>query len=107
LGRYNEVYEAPRQALKAVPGVELVEMPRNKSQGLCCGAGGARMWMEENIGKRINVERVEEALDQKPDVIAAGCPFCQVMISDGVTEKGQQEKVQVKDLAEIIADTLS
>ncbi|MBP7843685.1 MAG: (Fe-S)-binding protein [Proteobacteria bacterium] len=107
LGRYNEVYEAPRQALKAVPGVELVEMPRNKSQGLCCGAGGARMWMEENIGKRINVERVEEALDQKPDVIAAGCPFCQVMISDGVTEKGQQEKVQVKDLAEIIADTLA
>jgi Fe-S oxidoreductase len=106
LGRYNEVYEAPRKALAAIPGVELVEMPRNKTQGLCCGAGGARMWMEETIGKRINVERVEEALETKPDVIAAGCPFCQVMISDGVTEKAEQDKVQVKDIAEIIAEKI-
>lgn len=106
LGRYNEVYEAPRNALRSLPGVELVEMPRNKSKGLCCGAGGARMWMEETIGKRINVERVEEALAENPQVIAAGCPFCQVMVSDGVTEKGQAEKVQVKDIAEIVADTL-
>lgn len=105
LGRYNEVYEAPRDTIRAM-GAELVEMPRNKEKGLCCGAGGARMWMEETIGKRINVERVEEALDQKPDVIAAGCPFCQVMITDGVTEKGKENSVQVKDIAEIVADQI-
>ncbi len=106
LGRYNEVYEAPRSTLKAIEGVELVEMPRNKTKGLCCGAGGARMWMEEKIGKRINVERVEEALEQKPDVIAAACPFCQVMVNDGVTEKGKDKEVLVKDIAEIVADQL-
>jgi Fe-S oxidoreductase len=106
LGRYNEVYEEPRNALKAIPGVDLVEMPRNKSKGLCCGAGGARMWMEETIGKRINVERVEEALDTKPDVIAAGCPFCQVMLDDGVTEKGKKDEVAIRDIAEIVADQI-
>jgi len=107
LGRYNEIYEEPREALRAIGNVEVVEMPRNRSKGMCCGAGGARMWMEETIGKRINVERVEEALDQKPDVIAAGCPFCQVMLSDGVTEKKKEDNVAVKDLAEIIADRLA
>lgn len=106
LGRYNEVYEAPRDALKAVPGVQLVEMPRNRTTGFCCGAGGARMWMEETIGERINVNRVEEALDQKPDVIAAGCPYCQVMLSDGVTTKGAQESVKVMDVAELVADRI-
>ncbi len=106
LGRYNEIYEQPREALRAIGNVEIVEMPRNRSKGLCCGAGGARMWMEETIGKRINVERVEEALAQKPDVIAAGCPFCQVMLSDGVTEKKQEATVAVKDIAELIADKL-
>lgn len=107
LGRYNEVYEEPREALGAIGNVEVIEMPRNRKKGLCCGAGGARMWMEETIGKRINVERVEEALETKPDVIAAGCPFCQVMITDGVTEKKQEDNVAIKDVAEIIADRLS
>ena len=106
LGRYNEVYEAPRDTLKAIGGVELVEMPRNRTKGLCCGAGGARMWMEEKSGKRINVERVEEALELKPDVIAAACPFCQVMVSDGVTEKGEDKNVLVRDIAEIVADQI-
>jgi len=105
LGRYNNVYEEPREALRAIGGVEVIEMPRNRSKGLCCGAGGARMWMEETIGKRINVERVEEALATKPDVIAAGCPFCQVMVEDGVKEK--QSAVLVRDVAEIVADQLS
>jgi Fe-S oxidoreductase len=107
LGRYNEVYEAPRSALAAVPGVEVVEMPRSKQAGLCCGAGGARMWMEETIGKRVNVERAEEALAQKPDVVAAGCPYCQVMLSDGVNAKGQGETVKVLDVAEVVAGSLS
>ena len=106
LGRYNEVYDAPRNSLAAIPGVEVIEMPRNKQKGLCCGAGGARMWMEETIGKRINVERVEEALEQKPDVIAAGCPFCQVMVTDGVNGKGVQESVKVLDVAEVVANSL-
>jgi len=106
LGRYNDIYEAPRTALAAVPGVEVVEMPRHKKSGLCCGAGGARMWMEETLGKRINVERAEEALAQKPDVIAAGCPYCQVMLSDGVNSKGEGEKVKVLDVAEVIANSL-
>ena len=104
LGRYNEVYEAPRTALKAVPGVELVEMPRNKTTGLCCGAGGARMWMEETIGKRINVERAEEAIATQADVVAAGCPYCQVMLSDGVTAKAAPAKVL--DVAEVVAASL-
>lgn len=106
LGRYNDIFEAPRDAIKAMPGVELVEMPRNKKEGLCCGAGGARMWMEETIGKRINVERVEEALGQSPDVIAAGCPFCQTMLIDGVKEKNMSDKVEVLDVAEIVARSL-
>jgi Fe-S oxidoreductase len=105
LGRYNEVYEEPRNALKAF-GAELVEMPRNRKTGLCCGAGGARMWLEETIGKRINVERVEEALELTPQVIAAGCPFCQVMLTDGVNGKNKGEQVQVLDVAEIIASRI-
>ncbi len=104
LGRYNDVYEPPREALGSIPGVEVVEMPRNKKNGLCCGAGGARMWMEEKTGKRINVERTEEALAQKPQVIAAGCPYCQVMITDGVHEKAAP--VKVMDVAEIIAEKI-
>lgn len=106
LGRYNEIYEQPREALRSVPGLEVIEMPRSKEKGLCCGAGGARMWMEEKIGKRVNVERTEEALALKPQVIAAGCPYCQVMITDGVNEKAASEEVKVMDLAEIIANNL-
>lgn len=105
LGRYNDVYDAPRRLIAAT-GAEVVEMPRNKSKGLCCGAGGARMWMEETIGKRVNVERVEEALQTKPQVIAAACPFCQVMINDGVTEKAAND-VRVMDVAELVAEQLA
>ena len=105
LGRYNDVYDAPRNILRSF-GSEVIELPRNKQKGLCCGAGGARMWMEETIGKRINVERVEEALTTRPEVIAAACPYCQVMVSDGVTEKAQSDKVKVLDIAEIVADRL-
>jgi Fe-S oxidoreductase len=105
LGRYNEVYEAPRNVLRALGG-DVIEMPRSKQKGLCCGAGGARMWMEETIGKRINVERVEEALETKPQVVAAGCPYCQVMLSDGVNAKGASDTVKVLDVAELVADRI-
>ena len=103
LGRANGIYEAPRKLLEALD-VELVEMKRCRTKGLCCGAGGAQMWKEDEPGnKRINTERTEEALDTKPDVIAAACPFCNTMLTDGVKAKGSEEDVQVLDVAELIA----
>jgi Fe-S oxidoreductase len=105
LGRYNDVYDAPRNTLKrALPVVNLVEPPRNKSRGLCCGAGGGRMWMEEDTGKRINVERSEELLATGADVIATGCPFCMTMMTDGVTAQGSE--VPVLDISEVVASRL-
>lgn len=104
LGRYNEVYDAPRHALKAIPGVELVEMERSKKLGMCCGAGGARMFMEEKIGKRVNDLRTEQALETAPQVIASACPFCMTMLSDGV--KSKDSPVKTLDIAEIVANAM-
>jgi Fe-S oxidoreductase len=102
LGRYNNVYDSPRDVLQSVPGLEMVEMKRSKSRGFCCGAGGGRMWMEETEGKRINVERTEEALETKAGIIGTACPFCMTMMTDGVKAKEAGESVQVKDIAEIL-----
>jgi Fe-S oxidoreductase len=102
LGRWNDVYDDPRDILNAIPELNVTEMPRTKNKGLCCGAGGARMFMEETIGKRINVERTEEALATGAKVIAAACPFCSTMLTDGVKAKEKQETVVVKDIAEIL-----
>jgi Fe-S oxidoreductase len=106
LARWNGVTEAPRQALAAVPGVRLREMPRNRRQGFCCGAGGGRFWLEENLGTRVNQARVAEAaatLGEAGGVVATGCPFCLTMVKDGVNETGREETVRVLDLAEIVA----
>ena len=106
LGRYNDVYDAPRETLRrALPVVELVEAPRSHSRGLCCGAGGGRMFMEEKVGKRINVERTEELLSTKADALAVACPFCMTMIRDGVTAK--ESDVPVYDIAEVVASQLA
>jgi Fe-S oxidoreductase len=105
LGRYNDVYEAPRESMRrALPVINLVEAPRNKDRGLCCGAGGGRMFMEENTGKRINVERTEELLATGADAIAVACPFCMTMMTDGVKANGSE--VPVFDISEVVAGQL-
>lgn len=106
LGRGNNIYEAPRAVLEALD-VELVEMKRCKSNGLCCGAGGAQMFKEDEPGdKRINWERAEEALDTGAKTIAANCPFCITMLFDGVKSKDKEEEVQVLDIAEMVAQSI-
>jgi Fe-S oxidoreductase len=107
LGRWNGVYESPRDLLKAIPELKVTEMPRTKNKGLCCGAGGARMFMEEKIGARINITRTEEALATGVKTIAAACPFCSTMLTDGVKAKEQQANVQVKDVAELLAESIT
>jgi Fe-S oxidoreductase len=110
LGRHNKVYTPPREVLGAIPELKAEEMHRCKERGFCCGAGGARMWMEEKIGKRVNVERTEEALGLDPDLISTACPFCMVMLSDAVTAKqaegAAREDVAVLDVAQILQQSL-
>ncbi|MEZ4821582.1 MAG: (Fe-S)-binding protein [Ignavibacteria bacterium] len=105
LGRYNNVYTSPRLSLEST-GVDLVEMARTKDKGFCCGAGGGRMFLEETEGKRVNIERTEEALATGAKTIASACPFCMTMLTDGVKEKEKSEEVQVKDVAEIVLESL-
>ena len=111
LGRHNRVFTPPRQILQAVPGIAAEEMHRCKERGFCCGAGGARMWMEERIGKRINIERIEEALALDPDTISTSCPYCLVMLGDAVAAKkanGQaKDTLEVVDVAQLLARSVS
>jgi Fe-S oxidoreductase len=106
LGRHNQVYSPPRELLQVLPGATIVEMERNSERSFCCGAGGARMWMEESIGERINLNRTTEAVETGADQIAVGCPFCRVMLSDGLTSKqaaGEaREEVEVLDIAQML-----
>lgn len=104
LGRANDVYEAPRSLIEKLDA-ELVEMKRCKAKGFCCGAGGAQMFKEAEKGdKEVNIERTEEALETKPDLIATGCPFCNTMMTDGVKNFNKENEIEVKDLAELIAE---
>jgi heterodisulfide reductase subunit D len=106
LGRANDVYEAPRAVLEILDSA-LVEMKRSRKNGLCCGAGGAQMFKEAEAGsKEVNLERIEEALETNPSVVAAACPFCMTMLSDGIKNKEKEESVKVYDLAELIAASL-
>ncbi len=107
LGRHNDVYMAPRNVIGSLKGVEIVEAGRNGTKGMCCGAGGARMFMEENTGKQINVERSEELVATGASRIATACPFCYVMIDDGVKAQGlEDDAVKVADLAMHVLDAL-
>ena len=107
LGRHNKVFTPPREIMEKVPGVQAQEMHRCKNRGFCCGAGGARMWMEERIGKRINTERIDEALGTNPDTISTGCPYCMVMLGDAVSAKKSsgeaKETLEVIDVAQVLA----
>lgn len=110
LGRHNKIYTPPREIIAKVPGLRNEEMHRHKERGFCCGAGGARMWMEERIGKRINNERVDEALSLNPDIVSTACPFCLVMLTDSVNGKkndGQaKESVQVVDVSQLLLESV-
>jgi Fe-S oxidoreductase len=103
LGRYNNIYDQPREIIKNISGATLLEMERNRDKSFCCGAGGGRMWFEETIGKRINNMRVEQALETKPDAIGVSCPFCLTMFEDGIKDKGVEESVKTYDLIELVA----
>jgi len=111
LGRHNKVYEPPRDLIGAT-GATLAEMPRHADRALCCGAGGARMWMEEHIGKRINLERVDEAIETLGDgegTVVTGCPFCKVMVSDGLTQRSSEDVgtgVGVKDVSQLLLEAV-
>ncbi len=107
LGRYNNIYDIPRQILTSVPGVKILEMERNKENAMCCGAGGGRMWIEETEGKRINVERVEQALKLSPTMIGSNCPYCLTMLTDGTKAKEAEDQVRTMDIAEIVERSLA
>jgi Fe-S oxidoreductase len=106
LGRANGITEAPRAVARAVPGLRLVELPRNRANGLCCGGGGGHMWMEVKALKRVNLIRVEEALDAGVDMVGTGCPFCLAMVDLGRKVKEADERLYVKDVSELVAESL-
>ena len=106
IGRWNSEYETPRSVISSVTGIELVEMERTRRTSMCCGAGGGRMWMEEDAGQRVNVMRTDQALETNPDVIAVACPFCMTMMNDGVADRGVGETVETRDIAEILVDAV-
>jgi len=107
LGRYNDIYDAPREILSYIPGVQKEEMKRSGCDSMCCGAGGGMMWQEEHQGKRVNIARVEQALEVSPTVIGSACPYCLTMMSDGVKSKEMDDKVQTLDLVEILEKSLA
>src|SRR5438552_13950334 len=106
LGRYNGIMEAPRQVAKSVPGLTLIEPPRSRERGLCCGGGGGHMWMEVPAEKRVNIIRVEELLETKADIVGTACPFCLAMLDLGRKVKEAEATVQVKDVSELVAESL-
>ncbi len=107
LGRYNGIYKAPREVLHAIPSLDIREMKRSGKESFCCGAGGGWMWMDEKIGKRINIQRLEDALAIDPDWITTACPFCVTMFDDAIKSKDKEESLQIWDIAEIVEQALA
>jgi len=107
LGRYNGIYDEPREILRSVPGIEHREMARNRYKGFCCGAGGGRMWLEEAAEQRVNIRRTEEALDRGVNLIVTACPFCLIMLEDGTKAKDVNEQVETKDIAEVLWESVN
>ncbi|MCU6795564.1 (Fe-S)-binding protein [Paenibacillus sp. WQ 127069] len=106
IGRYNHIYDIPREILRMIPGIEIVEMERNRQDALCCGAGGGMMWLEEKQGKRINIERTEQAIQLNPTIIGSNCPYCLTMFSDGIKAKEADNTVKALDITEIVERSL-
>ncbi|MCC6809030.1 MAG: (Fe-S)-binding protein [Deltaproteobacteria bacterium] len=106
LTRYNGISEEPRKVLRSIPSLRVVEFDNKGDRGVCCGAGGGRFWMEEHTGKRINHHRLEDGLKKNPNTVGSGCPFCLTMLGDGIKDKGLEEKVNAKDVAELVAASL-
>ncbi len=106
LGRHNDIYDEPREVLKSIPGVELLEFPDSREEGLCCGGGGGRIWMETPKGERFSDIRTEQAAEQGADVIAVACPYCVLNYRDSVLSMGKGETIQVKDIAELVAEAI-
>ncbi|HEY5252962.1 MAG TPA: (Fe-S)-binding protein, partial [Acidimicrobiales bacterium] len=107
LGRHNRVFDEPRQVLDSINGVEQIEMKRCREKSFCCGAGGARMWMEEDIGKRVNLERTDEALTTGADVVSTACPYCLIMLDDAVRARSREDDVRVMDVASVMEASLT
>jgi Fe-S oxidoreductase len=102
LGRYNDIYDTPREIIESVPGTNLVETERRKRTSFCCGAGGGRMWMEEDIGERINRMRCEQLLETGAKTLATACPYCLIMLEDAIKEKNLEDEINIFDLAEMV-----
>ena len=106
LGRHNDIYTAPREIVGSIGGIEITEMKRQGTKSFCCGAGGGRMWMEESVGKKVNIERSQEAIETRADEVAVACPFCYIMMDDGVKELGYGDNIKVRDVSLILLDNL-
>jgi Fe-S oxidoreductase len=106
LGRYSDIYEPPREILKSIPGLDVREMNRSRNDSLCCGGGGGWMWMDEKIGKRMNAQRLEDALVTKPEGIATACPFCVTMFDDAIKDKNMEDDLKIWDLAELVEQAM-
>jgi Fe-S oxidoreductase len=106
LGRHNRIFDEPRSVIDAIPGAKQVEMKRCRERGFCCGAGGARMWLEENIGTRVNMDRTAEAIGTGADVVSTACPYCMIMLDDAVRANAKEDEVRVLDLAQLVEESL-
>jgi Fe-S oxidoreductase len=106
LGRYNDIYQPPRQILNNLPDTRVIEMGQNQARSFCCGGGGGRMWLEENIGQRISEMRMEQAIETRAQTVATACPYCLQMLEDAAKVKGVEESLKVMDIAELVSSRL-